>query len=81
MKTTIELPDALLARARKLAAREQTTIRALVEESLRRTLAEREHGPRFVLKPVTFGGTGLHPDVADQGWDAIAARIYEDRGA
>jgi hypothetical protein len=80
MKTTVELPDALLNRARRLAAREGTTIRALVEESLRRVLAERERGQRFELKPVTFKGEGLSPEASRGGWDEIRDRIYDGRG-
>jgi hypothetical protein len=39
MKTTMELPDGLLIEAKKLAAEEQTTLRALVEQGLRHVLA------------------------------------------
>jgi hypothetical protein len=81
MKTTVELPDALLNRARRLAAREGTTIRALVEESLRRVLAEREREPRFQLRPVTFKGEGLSAEASEGGWDALRDRIYEGRGS
>jgi len=35
MKTTIDIADPLLDEARKLAAREGTTLRALVERGLR----------------------------------------------
>ena len=35
MKTTIELSDALLAEARKIAAREGVTMRTLIEQGLR----------------------------------------------
>ena len=80
MKTTVEIPDALLNRARRLAAREGTTIRALVEESLRRVLAERERAPRFELKPVTFKGEGLREDFTG-GWEAMRDVIYEGRGS
>lgn len=80
MKTTVEIPNALLARAKKLAAREGTTVRALIEESLRRVLAERERRTRFELRRVTFGGQGLHPDVAGLDWETIRERAYEGRG-
>ena len=42
MKTTIELSDALLEAARKVAALEGTTLRALVEEGLRQVVAARD---------------------------------------
>lgn len=38
MKTTIELPDALLIEAKSVAARRRTTLRALVEHALRREI-------------------------------------------
>jgi hypothetical protein len=41
MKTTVEIADPLLREARKIAARERTTLRALVEQGLRRVVAER----------------------------------------
>jgi Arc/MetJ family transcription regulator len=63
MKTTIEIADALLEEAKKVAAREQTTVRALVEDGLRRALAERKKKSGFRLKLVTAGGSGLARDV------------------
>jgi hypothetical protein len=36
MKTTLDIPDPLLREARTVAARERTTLRALVEQGLRR---------------------------------------------
>lgn len=79
MKTTIDIADALLARAKRLAARERTTIKALVEESLRRVLKERERTQRFEFRPVTFGGEGVQPGMED--WDAVRDAIYDGRGA
>jgi hypothetical protein len=38
MKTTIEVSDALLTSAKKLAQKNQTTLRALIEEGLRRVV-------------------------------------------
>lgn len=63
MKTTIEIADALLEEAKKVAAREKTTVRALVEDGLRRALAERRKKSAFKLKLVTAGGSGLAPNV------------------
>ncbi|MEZ5458677.1 MAG: type II toxin-antitoxin system VapB family antitoxin [Steroidobacteraceae bacterium] len=42
MKTTIEITDDLLTRAKRIAQRDGTTLRELVEDGLRRTLKERE---------------------------------------
>jgi hypothetical protein len=81
MKTTVDIFDGLLERARKVAAREGTTIRALIEESLRKELSARERGREFKLRKVTFKGDGLNPELASQGWPAIRDLLYEDRGS
>lgn len=39
MKTTLELPDALLLEAKAVALRQRTTLRAIIERALRRELA------------------------------------------
>ena len=80
MKTTVEIPDALLDEARRVAAREGTTVRALVEEGLRRALAQRTAGT-FRLRRATFKGQGLQPGVADGSWERIRDLAYEQRGA
>jgi len=60
MKTTIEIADALLAEARDVAAREKTTVRALVEDGLRKALSERRQRRKpFKLKLVTEGRGSL----------------------
>ena len=75
MKTTIEIADALLAEARKVAAREKTTVRSLVEEGLRRTLADRKKGhKRFELKLVTFKGKGTQAGIE---WDLPRHLAYD----
>ena len=81
MKTTVEIADSLLAEARKVASRERTTVRALMEEGLRRLLKERGQRARFRLRKATFKGKGLHPDVAEGSWERIRDMIYEGRGA
>jgi hypothetical protein len=81
MKTTIEISDALLEAARKVSRREKTTVRSLVEEGLRRVIAEREGSRKFRLRKATFKGNGLQPQVAGASWDRIRDLIYEGRGA
>jgi len=81
MKTTIQLPDSLLRQARRLAQREHTTLKALVEQGLRRTLAERQQRSGFRLRKVTFTGQGLQPQAAGASWEQIRELSYEGRGA
>ena len=80
MKTTVELPNSLLERARRVAAERGTTIRALVEETLRRVLEEHERPQSFRLRDASFAGEGLSPEYADASWDALRDTIYRGRG-
>jgi len=45
MKTTLDLDDELLARAKAQAAREQASLTSLIEEGLRLRLRSRRRGP------------------------------------
>jgi Arc/MetJ family transcription regulator len=80
MKTTIEISDSLLDEAKRLAAKEGTTIRAYVEQGLRRIVAERKSRGRFRLRKATFKGKGLQPGVQDATWERIRETIYQGRG-
>jgi hypothetical protein len=78
MKTTLDIADPLLREAKQLAAREGTTLRALVEQGLRRVVAEKKPKRGFRLRKATFKGRGLRPELADAGWDRIRDLAYED---
>lgn len=58
MKTTIEMSDGLFSSAKALAQQRQTTLRALVEEGLRRVLndAQLTSKPAFRLKDAHVHG-------------------------
>lgn len=75
MKTTIEISDNLLARAKSRAREQKITLRALIEKSLAATLDQPVSTPK--VKPVTFKGKGLQAGFADAGWDKIRDAIYE----
>jgi hypothetical protein len=81
MKTTIDLPDELLERARHLARQEGTTLRAVFEEGLHlalRTRQLRRRGEPFRIRP--FAGDGLTPEFESAVWARIRDEIYRDRG-
>jgi hypothetical protein len=80
MKTTVEIPQTLLDEARKLASQEGTTLRALVEEGLRRIIAEHRYAGAFRLRQATFKGTGFQVGVAGVPWERIRDMAYEGRG-
>ena len=79
MKTTLDIPDPLLEEARKVAAREGTTLRALVEQGLRRIIGEKKSRSTFRLRKASFGGRGLRPELQNAGWDTLRDLAYEDR--
>jgi hypothetical protein len=78
MKTTLEISDPLLREARKVAARRNTTLRALVEQGLRQVVSEKEGSKPFRLRDASVKGDGLHPDVAGKSWSEILEMIYEE---
>lgn len=79
VKTTVEIPDVLLEEAKRVASRESTTLRELIEEGLRRSLDERRKRTRFHLRRASFRGRGLHPGVSPE-WDQLREIVYEGRG-
>jgi hypothetical protein len=79
MKTTVELPDAMLRSVKKYAAAHGMTMREVLEIGLRHVLAsERPASAPFRLKRCTFKGKGL---AQEESWAGVRARIYEGRGA
>lgn len=58
MKTTIDMTDALFVSAKQLAQKRGTTLRALVEEGMRRVLADAQASvkPAFKLRDASVGG-------------------------
>jgi hypothetical protein len=77
VKTTIDIANGLMMEAKERAARDRTTLRALVEQGLRAVLDEPAAStyPRF--KPVTCRLEPL-PGVDPGDWKAMEASIYED---
>ncbi len=70
MRTTIRLDDDLLAAAKQKAAADRTTLTALIEDSLRQTLARRteNRGPRMAIRSLgdaeTLPGVDLDDSAA-----------------
>ena len=81
MKTTLDISDPLLREARKLAARERTTLRALVEQGLRRVVSEKQQRTSFRLRDASVKGRGLRGEVAGGGWERFRDLAYEGRGS
>ena len=64
MRTTINLPDDLILRAKKAALEADTTLTEVIENALREALAKRRHKkPRREFKLITSGRGGLQSGV------------------
>lgn len=82
MKTTVEIPAPVLEEARKVAAREETSVKALIEEGLRLVLENRRGKKRiFRLRKASFKGQGLQQPISDASWEQIRDLAYQGRGA
>lgn len=64
MRTTIRLDDQLLSEVKKLAHQRGQSMTAVIEESLRQMLAQREQmKAEPPVKLITVSGNGLQPGV------------------
>ena len=81
MKTTVEIPDALLNAAKRAASRDGVTVRALLIEGLHRVLESRKRDAAFHMRDASFKGEGLQDNVADGSWERIRDLAYEGRGS
>lgn len=82
MKTTVEISDALLDEARRVAHEENTTLRTIIEEGLRAAIEQRKcaRAMKFRLRDYSFGGSGLQPEFAGATFREILDASYEGRG-
>lgn len=80
MKTTIEISDALLREARKIANRDGTTLRTLVEQGLHHELQQRQRPAAFRLRKASFKGKGMQEGAKQLSWDQLRDLAYAGRG-
>jgi hypothetical protein len=81
MKTTVEIPDTLLAKAQEIAARKKTTLRALVQEGLIRVVEQdRKKEKPYEMPDCSVGKKGQPWGLEGKSWGDIQAIIYEGRG-
>ena len=80
MKTTIEISDDLMKKAKALAAKRGTTLKSIIELGLRKTIAEAERARPYRLPDKSVAGKGLQPGFAEENWADIRGAAYEGRG-
>jgi hypothetical protein len=81
MKTTVEIPDGLLREVKRVALRERSTVRALIEQGLRTVVRARKQHGNFRLRKASFRGDGLIDGRSLRDWETIRDLIYSGRGA
>jgi hypothetical protein len=83
MKTTLDIDDRLLAEAKSLAAREQTSLTKLIEEGLALRLRPQAARARRVKidLPVSRAGGGLYPHIDYNSNKSMLRAIEEDDDA
>lgn len=79
MKTTIDVDDTLLARAKQCARKAGKPLRALVEEGLRRVLMESEAPSSYRLPDRSVGKRGGPDPLESLSWQDLRGEIYGDR--
>jgi Bacterial antitoxin of type II TA system, VapB len=81
MKTTLEIADPLFEEAKRVAARDGKTLRALVEQGLRKVLAERSRKAKpFKLRDCAVGTPGAGSLYEKLSWEEKRELMYGDRG-
>lgn len=76
MKTTIDVQDALLERAKRHAARTRRPLRAVVEEGLRCVLSERSAPHTFELADASVGDPDAIDPLEAFSWQDLREQIY-----
>jgi len=76
MKTTLDIQDALLERAKRHAKRVHRPLRAIVEDGLRRVLSERAAPEAYTLPDASVGDPNAVDPLDDLTWQDLRAEIY-----
>ena len=81
MKTTLDIHDALLRRAKRLSKSTGRPLRALVEEGLQLVLSQHDAaGPRYELPDRSVGDPSAKNPLAAWSWHDLRDEIYGERG-
>lgn len=79
MKTTLDLQDVLLQRAKRLSKRTGKPLRALVEEGLRHVLAEHKtNTAHYQLPDCSVGDPSAGNPLESWSWPDLRDEIYGD---
>jgi hypothetical protein len=79
VKTTVEIQDRLLDRARRHAHRTGRPVRALIEEGLRLVLQAESQNPSYHLPDRSVGEVGGPNPLESLSWQDLRDEIYGGR--
>ena len=79
MKTTVEIHDALLLRAKRQARENGYTLRSLIEEGLRRVMDDPAPQTGYRLPDRSVGDPNGPDPLAQLSWPELRDLIYQDR--
>ena len=79
MKTTLDINDELLARAKQLAKESGRPFRAIVEDGLRAALAAEERTVSYALSDCSFGDPNGDDPLELLSWQDLREEIYGGR--
>lgn len=77
VKTTVEIEDDLIHKAKAYAAERGITFRQVVESGIRRVLEEGANARPFRMRRRSFRGRGM---TRPMPWEEVRALVYEGRG-
>ena len=80
MKTTLDIADSLLARAKRHARKTGRPLRMVVEEGLQRVLDEPRLDAPYRLPDCSVGVAGGSNPLDTLTWPDLRREIYGDRG-
>jgi hypothetical protein len=76
VKTTLDIRDELLERAKQLAKREGQPLRSVVEEGLRLVLIASEEKSAYVLEDFSVGDPDALDPLESLTWQDLRQEIY-----
>jgi hypothetical protein len=76
MKTTLDIQDELMARAKRHAKRTGRPLRAVVEDGLRRVLSDSARGERYTLSDRSVGDPDAGDPLETWSWQDLRDEIY-----
>ena len=80
MKTTVEIPDALLKEAKEVASARGTTLKELIATGLHAVVHDARTPAPVSYRRHTVAGNGLQPGVSAGNWETLRSLAYEHHG-